>query len=179
MSGKKHPMSASASPAPGPKRAKPGSTTVTMPSSLVKGVTFKFKLRQNEEGFEWVKDVVVLAFQTPSGKSDELIIDIKLKKEKKIPSADELIAKMRREMGLGVDGDDEVPDIDNEDDYEDPDELDDEYAEEEGEDDGHGVQLGVVFGRIMHRSFIRRSFWAAMEEPSQDTAALGFNIFDR
>ena len=180
MSGEKHPLSASASPAPGPKRAKAGSTAVLMPSSHVKGVTFKFKLRQNDEGLDWVKDIVVLAFQTPSSQSDQLIIDIKLKKERKVLNADELMAKMRRDMGLaGTGDDDDEPEDDAEDDLEDPDELDDEYAEEEDEDDGHGVKLGVVWGRLIPRSFIRKNFWAAMEEPSQDTAALGFNIFDR
>jgi len=181
MSSTKHSISASASPAPGHKRVKPGSTAVSTSSSLVKGVTFKFRLRESVEGFTWLKDVSVIAFQTPSGQADELILDIKLKKEKKRPSAAAIIAKMRREMGLGgTDDDKDEPEDDDDGDDEDFDELDP-YAEEDDEDgdEGHGVRLGSVGGRIMRRSFIRPNFWRDMEEPSQDTAALAFNMFDR
>jgi hypothetical protein len=174
-------MSASASPVPSHKRAKPGSTAVTMSSSHVKGVTFKFRLRESVESFEWLKDVSVVAFQTPSGQNDELILDIKLKKEKKRPSASEIIAKMRKDMALGGDDDDgDDPEDEDEDDDEDLDEFDP-YGEEEDEDEdeGLGVRLGSVSGRIMRRSFIRPNFWRDMEEPSEDTAALAFNLFDR
>jgi len=172
-------MSASASPAPGHKRAKSGSTAVETSSTHVKGVTSKFRLRESVEGFEWLKEVSVVAFQTPADQDDDLILDIKLKKEKKRPSAAALIAKMRKDMGLGGGGDDDVPDRDDEDEYEDPDELDYEYADEEEEDDGHGVKLGSVHGRLIRRASIRPTFLRDMEEPSDDTAVLGFSIFDR
>jgi len=174
-------MSASASPAPGAKRAKSGSTATRSSSSHVKGVTFKFRLRESVHNFEWLKDVSVVAFQTPSGQPDELILDVKLKKEKKRPSAASIIAKMRKEMGLGGAGDDnDEPDDDDEDEDESLHEFDP-YAEEddEDEDEGCGVRLGSVGGRIMRRSFIRPNFWRDMEEPSEDTAALAFNLFDR
>lgn len=182
MASTKHPMSALASPAPGHKRVKLGSTAVETSSTHVRGVTFEFRLRESVEGFEWLKEVSVVAFQTPAGQDDDLILNIKLKKERKRPSAAALIAKMRKDMGLGGGGggdDDDEPADDGEDECEDEDELDDPYAEEDDEDDSHGVKLGSVHGRLICRASIRPTFWRDMEEPSDDTAVLGFSIFDR
>lgn len=68
-------------------------------------------------------------------------------------------------------------DNDHEDDFEENSE-DDWDAEEEKEELIPNT-VGRLFGRIIRRNFIRASFWRDMEEPSQDTSALGFDIFDR
>lgn len=51
------------------------------------------------------------------------------------------------------------------------------YDSDESEEDAHAV--GYVIARLMRRGLITNTFWEDMEEPSQDTSALGFEIFDR
>jgi len=51
------------------------------------------------------------------------------------------------------------------------------YDSDESEEDAHAV--GYVIARLMRRGLIANTFWEDMEEPSQDTSALGFDIFDR
>jgi len=54
------------------------------------------------------------------------------------------------------------------------------YEEDEYEEsDEEPGKVGVVVGRLMRRHEIRSTFWTDMEEPSQDTAALAFDVFDR
>ena len=62
---------------------------------------------------------------------------------------------------------------------EDTDHLDEDfdYDTDESEEDIHAV--GYVIARLMRRGLIANTFWEDMEEPSQDTSALAFDIFNR
>lgn len=74
-----------------------------------------------------------------------------------------------------IDDDDASDDEDRDLHLDDEDESDD----EDGEYDPGPHVIGRAFGRLIRRDAIRSTFWSAMEEPSEDTSYLGFEIFDR
>lgn len=71
----------------------------------------------------------------------------------------------------------EEDDSEDEEGYDEYDECDEEDSE--SEEKTGSKRIGGVFARLMRRGEIRSDFWRDMEEPSQDTAALAFDIFDR
>lgn len=178
MPASKHVNPIGSSPEPPIKRQKLSSAIQT-PSSEVKGISFKFKARVDGEGFDWLQIVTVTAFPTPSGANDELVVDIKTKSK----SLEDAFGASSLAGMMGFDGANDDGDLEEDGDEEDEDddpmrdfEETDEY--EESEDDMSG-NIGSVFARLINRAAIRRNFWRDMEEPSQDTAALAFDIFDR
>lgn len=162
-----------------PSKRQKLSPDLQTPSSEVEGISFKFKARINGEGFNWLQDVIVIAFPTPSGAKDELVVDIKTKR-KDLGDASGASSLAERTRSDGATDEDLREDDDDEEDEDDNAMRDFEEMDgyEESEDDMSG-SIGSVFGRLINRAAIRRNFWRDMEEPSQDTAALAFNIFDR
>jgi len=170
--------------APATKRAKQPTVDIDIPSQL-KGTSFKFKARPNQDGgFQaWLFDVIVTAFPTAKGEKDEIIMDVQVKhkKKKKFDSAKFMAAFM--EGGEALDNLYEDDEDEDEDDISRSHHEDDDYDEfdEEEEEDDISDAMGSVFARIVHRHKIRSTFWRDMEEPSQDTCKYLFdqNVWKR
>jgi len=156
---------------PATKRAKQTTVGIDIPSQL-KGTSFKFKARPNQDGdFQaWLFDVTVTAFPTAAGKKDEIVLDVMVgdKNEKKKKPFDfaKVMAAMRSGDMSALDDDED--DADDEEDDGHYDEEDDYDGLDEEEDDIPNA-IGSVFARIVHRHRIRTTFWRSMEEPSPDT----------
>lgn len=79
-------------------------------------------------------------------------------------------------------------DMDDEDDLDDLETEDDEDEDEEFPwlkslngcvKEPNGTQVGHCHAKLIDRKPIRATFWREMQEPSHDTASLGFDLFDR